>query len=300
MGGSGASIDNRVIVVGAGPVGVICALVLSRAGVPVTVFEQDPAPVEDQRAASLHPSSLDLLDPLGLVETILPQGLVSSTYRFHDRLTGDVVAEFDLGDLADELRFPFVLQYEQYEMTAAISEAYANQADFDIRFSHRVAGIDQDANGVTVDVEGPGGAIERVRTGYVIGCDGGRSTVRKMSGIAFEGFAYPEQFIKIATHFDYAKANPNLVFRNYFSDPDEWCNLFKVRGETPGGLWRTIFPMRAGENRGRGAEAGKRRSPAATLFSKGRPLGNRVRQRLRRAPASRRDVPQRSRPSGGR
>ena len=78
---------------------------------------------------------------------------------------------------------------------------------------------------------------------YVIGCDGGRSTVRKLADIEFEGFTYPERFIKIATTFDFATVNPNLCFRNYFSDPDEWCNLFKVRGESPEGLWRAIFPV---------------------------------------------------------
>jgi 3-(3-hydroxy-phenyl)propionate hydroxylase len=239
---------TRVVVAGAGPVGVVCALALSRAGIPVTVFEQEPAPVQDQRAASLHPSTLDLLEGLGIVETILPNGLVSPVYRFHDRVTGDVVAEFNLGDLTDELRFPFVLQYEQYKMTAAISAACANQSDFDVRFSHCVTGLTQDADGVTVDVEVPGGSQERVRAGYVIGCDGGRSTVRKLSGIDFEGFTYPEKFIKIATHFDFAAANANLALRNYFSDPDEWCNLFKVRGETPAGLWRAIFPMRPDES----------------------------------------------------
>jgi 3-(3-hydroxy-phenyl)propionate hydroxylase len=244
MGGG----DTRVVVAGAGPVGMVCALALSRAGVPVTVFEQEPAPVQDQRAASLHPSTLDLLEGLGIFETILPNGLVSPVYRFHDRGTGDVVAEFNLGDLADELRFPFVLQYEQYKMTAAITTAYANQSDFDVRFSRCVTGLAQDADGVTVDVEGPPGCRERVRARYVIGCDGGRSTVRKLSGIDFEGFTYPEKFIKIATHFDFAAANAKLALRNFFSDPDEWCNLFKVRGETAAGLWRAVFPMRPEES----------------------------------------------------
>jgi 3-(3-hydroxy-phenyl)propionate hydroxylase len=244
---SGRGESNRVVVAGAGPVGMVCALALSKAGIPVTVFEQEAAPVQDQRAASLHPSTLDLLDRLGIVETIIPSGLVSPVYRFHDRITGEIVAEFNLGDLADELRFPFVLQYEQYKMTAAISAAYANQSDFDVRFSHRLTGLAQDADSVTVDVEGPGGDLERIRAGYVIGCDGGRSTVRKLAGIDFEGFTYPEKFIKIATHFDFAGVNADLAFRNYFSDPHEWCNLFKVRGETPAGLWRAIFPMRPEE-----------------------------------------------------
>jgi 3-(3-hydroxy-phenyl)propionate hydroxylase len=48
--------------------------------------------------------------------------------------------------------------------------------------------------------------------------------------------------------YAFGTVNPNLVYRNYFSDPDEWCNLFKVRGESPGGLWRTIFPLQADED----------------------------------------------------
>jgi 3-(3-hydroxy-phenyl)propionate hydroxylase len=97
-----------------------------------------------------------------------------------------------------------------------------------------------------VEISTPDGP-DRIRADYLIGADGGRSTVRKTAGIGFEGFTYPEQFIKIATPFDVAKLNPNLVLRNYFSDPFEWCNLFKVRGEEPGGLWRAIFPLQEGE-----------------------------------------------------
>src|SRR5947199_8095482 len=95
--------NSRVVIVGAGPVGMVCALALNRMGVPVTVFEQEPAPVEDQRAASLHPSTLDMLDDLGVTEKILPLGLVSSAYRFHDRVSHTFVAEFVLGLLKDEI-----------------------------------------------------------------------------------------------------------------------------------------------------------------------------------------------------
>ena len=69
-----------------------------------------------------------------------------------------------------------------------------------------------------------------------------------MANIDFKGFRYPEKFIKIATTFDFAETNSDLVFRNYFSDPDEWCNLFKVRGERDPGLWRAIFPLRSDED----------------------------------------------------
>jgi len=239
--------NARVLIVGAGPVGMVCALALNRRGVAVTVCEQEPAPVRDQRAASIHPPTLTLLDELGVTRKIIPLGHVSPTYRFHDRVSNAVVAEFDLNRMADVFRFPFVLQYEQYKLTASITAEYANGGDFDVRFSHAVTGLTQWGDHVEAEIASPFGS-ERLNATYVIGCDGGRSTVRKLAGIEFEGFTYPEKFIKIATTFDFAEVNPNLVYRNYFSDPDEWCNLFKVRGESPGGLWRAIFPLRADED----------------------------------------------------
>ena len=106
----------------------------------------------------------------------------------------------------------------------------------------------QSEHSIEIEIDSSSGK-ERMQARYVIGCDGGRSTVRKLAGIGFEGFTYPEQFIKIATNFNLEAINSNLAFRNYFSDPDEWCNLFKVRGERPEGLWRAIFPLRGGEDK---------------------------------------------------
>jgi 3-(3-hydroxy-phenyl)propionate hydroxylase len=101
---------------------------------------------------------------------------------------------------------------------------------------------------VQVEVESPAG-VERVQASYLIGCDGARSAVRKLAEIEFPGFTYPEQFIKIATSFDFKSVNKHLVFRNYFSDPEEWLNMFKVRGEQPKGLWRGVFPLRTDEEK---------------------------------------------------
>ena len=97
---AGPRAESRVVVVGAGPVGMVCALALNKRGIPVTVFEQEPAPVKDQRAASIHPPTLEILDELGVTQNILPLGLVSKAYRFHDRVTNAVVAEFDLDEMA--------------------------------------------------------------------------------------------------------------------------------------------------------------------------------------------------------
>lgn len=232
---------DRVLIVGAGPVGMVCALALHRQGLSVTVFEKEEGPVKDQRAASLHPPTVEMLDALGVAQSIIPRGLVSPTYQYRDRLSGELVAQFDLSLMKDEFRFPFVLQYEQYKLTRDITQQFANESDFDVRYGHEVLEVRQDARGVELEARGPGGR-EAYRGLYVIGCDGGRSVVRKSAGIPFEGFTYPERFIKIATPFDFQGAHPDYAYRNYFSDPEEWCNLFKVRGEGGNGLWRAIFP----------------------------------------------------------
>lgn len=239
--------QERVIIVGAGPVGMVTALALNRQGIPVTVFDREAGPVMDQRAASIHPSTLTLLDSVGVTSTIVERGLVSHTFQYRDRVTGKLVAQFDLRELADVFKFPFVLQYEQYKITRDIAAQYARESEFDVRFSHKVIDIQQSGDHVDVTVEGPDGFAKH-RCGYVIGCDGGRSRVRAILDIPFEGFTYDENFVKIATPFDFQKAHADYAYRTYFSDPDEWCNLFKVRGEDDRGLWRAIFPTRKGES----------------------------------------------------
>jgi 3-(3-hydroxy-phenyl)propionate hydroxylase len=140
-----------------------------------------------------------------------------------------------------------VLQYEQYKLTASIAAAYADCSDFDVRFASTVTDIDDRGDHVDVTVVADGGT-ERIAGCYVIGCDGGRSVVRKLAGISFDGFTYPEKFLKVATPFDFATVNPSLTLRNYFADPDEWANVFKVNGERPPGLWRVIVPIPSDES----------------------------------------------------
>lgn len=237
---------DPVIIAGAGPVGMVCALALHQNDVPVVVLETLHEPFIDQRAASHHPPTIEMLDGLGLAREMIPEGLISPVYRFRDRVTGEVVAEFDLGRLSGEVPYPYVLQFEQYKLTRKILDLHAGAGGIDVRYSHEVSDFTQFDDHVDVMAETPGGR-ESLRASYLIGCDGGRSVVRKQAGIEFEGFTYPEKFIKIGTYFDFTAHDSNLVFRNYFSDPEEWCNLFKVRGEGGRGIWRGVFPTRLDE-----------------------------------------------------
>jgi 3-(3-hydroxy-phenyl)propionate hydroxylase len=82
---------------------------------------------------------------------------------------------------------------------------------------------------------------------YVIGCDGGRSTVRKCLDVEFEGYTWPERFLVLTTLFDFAAAL-GCCERSYISDPEEWANLFKVMGDDLKGRWRAVFPAKESES----------------------------------------------------
>ena len=244
--------DDRVIVVGAGPVGAVTALALVRKGIPVTLIEAEAEPPEDQRAATIHPPTVEMLAELGLRNEAFAEdasgGLLSPIFHFRDRVTGELVAVFDISLLEGEVPYPFVVQWEQYKLVRAAKPHLEASGIAEIRFSTKVTGLTQGADYVEVTLAGAERDSERLLGRYVIGADGGRSTVRRLSEIDFEGFTWPERFIKIGTSFDFGATGRGFCTRNYFSDPNEWLNLFKVKGNGPPGIWRGIMPVPADES----------------------------------------------------
>jgi 3-(3-hydroxy-phenyl)propionate hydroxylase len=235
--------DERVIVVGAGPVGAVTALALVKKGIPVTLIEAEAEPPEDQRAATIHPPTLEMLADLGLKDEAFAGGLLSPIFHFRDRVTGELVAVFDISLLKGEVPYPFVVQWEQYKLVRAAKPHIEASGIAEVRFSTKVADLEQGSDHVDVTLTGPDGETEKIRGRYVIGADGGRSTVRRLAEIEFEGFTWPERFIKIGTSFDFGATGRGFCTRNYFSDPNEWLNLFKVTGNGPPGIWRGIMPV---------------------------------------------------------
>ncbi|MAI12292.1 MAG: hypothetical protein CBD27_11810 [Rhodospirillaceae bacterium TMED167] len=231
---------SRVLIAGGGPVGLVAAYALVQEGIPVTVFDENSELQEDPRAATTHPATLELLAKLGVVEMVTEQGLICPTFQFWDRPTGEMVAEFDHSLLSEDTDFPYVVQCEQFKLTRILTELINDTDGADILFSHRVASVSASEDSVTVTVNAPDG--EYTYTGaYLIGADGGRSTIRKQMDIPFEGFTWPERFLVLSTPFDF-EAECGMSYRNYIADPEEWCNCFKVAGDGPPGLWRTVYP----------------------------------------------------------
>ena len=240
--------ERLVLIAGGGPVGLLCAWLLARRGLPVRLFDVNETLQADPRAATTHPATLDLLAEDGLADEMARAGLVAPIFQFWDRPSREKVAEFDHIVLTRDTDHPFVVQCEQFKTAKLILDRLRKLSNVEVLFGHEVVEVAQTDGHVNVDVRGPAG-IKAHSGAYLIGADGGRSVVRKQSDIAFEGFTWPERFIVLTTPFDFEAAH-GLCFRSYFADPDEWCNCFKVSADGPPGLWRTVYPANADQSDG--------------------------------------------------
>jgi 3-(3-hydroxy-phenyl)propionate hydroxylase len=235
---------RNIVVVGAGPVGTVAALACARFGHQVTLLEAQERVDDSPRASTTQPPTLEILAELALIDEYIRQGLVARTFQFWDRSRLRLVAEFDFERLRGETAFPFVVQTEQHKLANMGIARLRAMPNASVRMATRVTDVVQDAQGASVHTEQ--GAL---RADYVIGCDGGRSTVRKSIGVEFEGFTWPERFLVVTTKFDFAAAL-GCCLRNYMADPQEWTNLFKVAGDDLTGRWRAVFNTREDESDG--------------------------------------------------
>jgi 3-(3-hydroxy-phenyl)propionate hydroxylase len=223
------------LVVGAGPVGVIAAYRLARAGIDVVLLEAEAYCKEDMRASTLHPPTIAMLQDLGVLETLEAEGLRAPVYHYRNRRTNEVLA-FDLGELADLTPFPYRLQCEQFKITRLLTKLIEAHSHGAVCFSRRLLGFEQGADGVTLKVETPF-EIETYKADYVIAADGASSLARKLLEIPFDGFTYPEKFLTLSTGWPVEEAISGLALVNYVADPDEWCVLLRVPE-----FWRVLVP----------------------------------------------------------
>ncbi|WP_020014698.1 FAD-dependent monooxygenase [Promicromonospora sukumoe] len=206
--------DTDVIVVGAGPTGLLLAGDLATAGARVLVLEKRPAGLSNlTRAFAVHARSMETLDARGLADELLTTGQQVGSLRLFQRLT------IDLADLPS--RFRYVLVTPQYEVERLLRRR-AEEAGAVLRHDTQVSDLAQDADGVTVTLADGSTLTAR----YVVGTDGARSTVRAAVGIPFPGRAVIRSMVladvrlarRPADLLTVAAANDSLGFLVPFGD----------------------------------------------------------------------------------
>ncbi|MGW3248355.1 FAD-dependent oxidoreductase [Streptomyces sp. NPDC001070] len=169
--------DTEVLVVGAGPAGLLLAGDLAESGVSCTVVERRVRDSELTRAFSVNARTLEQLDARAVADDLISTGLRSPVLQF---------LQIDLSRLPT--RFPHVLVTPQYN-TERVLRARARSHGVELREGCEVTGVRQDADGVEVQVRNADGADHTLRAAYVVGADGRNSTVRRSLGLPFPGRA---------------------------------------------------------------------------------------------------------------
>lgn len=233
-----SSVDP-VIIVGAGPVGLLCALELARRQVPVTVLETEPSTTLDLRAGTFHPPTLEMLQPEGVADAMLEVGIKVRHWQARDREYG-LIAQWDLDLLKNDTPYPFRLHLEQHRLTPILLSKLKAYSHAQVLFSHEFVSLEQSDEQVLATARTAQGEV-RIRGRYLIGADGGRSPVRKSAGIAFDGYTWPERYTVVSTTYDFEPLG--YADNAYISDPEQWLAFFRMPDAGPPGLWRMTLPV---------------------------------------------------------
>ena len=225
---------DEVLIVGAGPVGLLGALGLAQAGVKVTLIEREPNIVDSPRAVVYHWAVLEGLERLGLLESAMALGFTKQDYSYLVFRTKERIS-WSLEALAGITPHPFNVHLGQNKLAELALERLQGMANFSVHWNARFVGLEQDGSGVTVKVQTPDG-LRELRAGWVIGADGAASSVRHALGLSFEGFTWPERFVATNVYYDFE--SDGYARATLLIDPQYGAVIAKIDKE---GLWRCTY-----------------------------------------------------------
>jgi 2-polyprenyl-6-methoxyphenol hydroxylase-like FAD-dependent oxidoreductase len=188
-----AALDAEVAVVGAGPTGLMAALLLARSGLSVRIFDKSPSAAKESRAFGIQARTLELFQSLGLADAFLDRGLLAAGARVF--VGGKDAAGFDFDDIGrDDTPFPTLLVLPQSD-TEEILAGALQEHGHSVERGAEVVGLNESEEAITLTIRHPGGTERELRAAYLIGADGAHSIVRKRLGLTFEGAPYPQTFL---------------------------------------------------------------------------------------------------------
>lgn len=231
--------SSQVLIVGAGPTGLVLAAGLLARGVPVRIIDKAAAPAWQSRAVSLHARSLELLDTMGLAETFLAHG--HQVRRF--RMCAGRRSLLNLDMSRNGSRYGFILHLPQSE-TERLLRTRVDELGGTVEQGVELVGLTEQGEHVDATLRDAAGHEIEVSVDYVVGCDGAHSRVRHELGLTFEGQPYPNDWLLADVALDGITRDDEI---RAFYRPDGLPLVCLPMGAN---RWRLVMPN-AGDRAGR-------------------------------------------------
>jgi 2-polyprenyl-6-methoxyphenol hydroxylase-like FAD-dependent oxidoreductase len=224
--------DTDVLIVGAGPTGLMLANQLGRRGIRAVIVDRHSGPAQQTRAMAVHARTLEIYSKLGIAERALELGRRGNGANIWAE--GKWTARIPLGDIGKSVSpFPFVLMLGQDDNERIMGDHLRNWG-LAVRWNTELTAINQETSHVTATLKQPDGSTRRIQAAYVAGCDGGHSAVRELSGITFPGAPYEHVFFVADTEATGPMVAEEL---NVYLWRDGFHLFFPMRGTD---RWRVI------------------------------------------------------------
>jgi 3-(3-hydroxy-phenyl)propionate hydroxylase len=221
---------HPVVVVGAGPIGLTCAIDLAQRGHAVVLLDDADRIGVGSRAICFSKRSLELWDRLGVGERMVGKGVVWQVGKIF--LGNDLLYRFDLLP-EDGHKMPAFINLQQYYAEAFLVDRVGELPQVDLRWRNKVVGLEQRNDHAQLTIDTPEGHYY-LRAGYVIACDGARSTLRGLVGAEFAGETFEDQFliadVKMAADFP--------TERWFWFDPPFHSGRSALLHRQPDNVWR--------------------------------------------------------------
>jgi 2-polyprenyl-6-methoxyphenol hydroxylase-like FAD-dependent oxidoreductase len=201
----------------------------------VLVLDCEPDVIHLPRAVVYHAPTVEMLDRLGLLDELKVAGILKQDYQFRT-VDGEILAAPHMSVLTpDDTAYPFNLHMPQHELAHAILRNFLAIPGAAVRWNTRVTGVTQDGDGVTLTVDADG-ATRELHCGWLIGADGGSSSVRRALGLSFDGYTHPERLVSTNLVYDFEERG--FARANFVIDPKYWAVIVKIDRH---GLWRITY-----------------------------------------------------------
>ncbi len=226
--------NAAVLVVGAGPTGLTMAIELARRGVEVDVIDASAGPAVETRALGVQARTLELFDEIGVADAAIARGLPVDAFSVFSE--NERIVHVSLRGL--DTPYPFTLMLPQHETEALLADRLA-EFGVKVQQSVELVALTQHPDAVQATLRHADGTLEQTEVGWLVGCDGARSTVRSQLGVPFAGTAFEENFAVADLRMDWSL--PHNEFYAFLNRGD-FVAYFPMRS----GAYRTAVGYRKG------------------------------------------------------